>query len=1026
MSHLEQFTNAVFALNGGGQASLPAMQYVENLKQNRETWKLCVLALRESKASEVKLFGLSLLIQTLQVHYEHPQFPDEDRNQIRAAVMLYIRDVCSTQQQLPFLKNKLATVLVEIVKHDYPGRWPTLFTDFISFLNSKGPEVLDVFLRFILALNQEIARYDAGRTEAENQHNALVKDTMRTHVVPNLVKLLCTVTKNCANTRVDLSNKALNCISVLIEWIDVQLIVNDEVLTMLYAALNNPQLQTEAAQCLRELVYKGMPSANKLQLLDRLKLFEVLGGINQSGLSKPFATKIAILVNTVGEQITSIQKALGTKLGEGKITQEENKVRVLTFPKLDQALTLGLQILKTPDYRISGQVTMMFQKHLTQVKRARKRDKTTQNYTAQQERQQEAKHATEIFQTVLKVMVYPQWYRHDDKDNDEKQEFEGYRDDLVKLFKALLEIFPEEVLVLMKGRVQELLANLNTAYWGDIEAALYLIYAVGPLFSGHIKKSISTEPFRSIIGSVFSSQISKYPHPMVLMTYYSVCTRYAVFVELFPEMLPNLLFTFLDERGIGNPSAVVRSRACYYLWKLVDGFSPQVQRGLFKYASQILGTFQKMVEPVLLQGIASSQTASYQGPLLTFTDCEFLCEVAGILCSSTTSGDQCFALTSSFVGFLKVGLDRALENSNQWIQQNPAVAGKLYSQFITYIGCVSKALTKDAQRVAQVFGGCFTSVLKAFSILPNHPDVRKKLTFFIHRMVHCLHDTILPHLPNVIRALLDQVSSEDVVEFLQLVSDIMQKYKERSFEMMNGLLYPIHVKMSACLVQFSQINFSAVSHLDGKHHSHSSSGHEAKQGVAAFSHESRAAIGIVRIYYGYLRNVAENVPGVFLSEHNAANSETLLTGVMGGCTSPPHPGVHKLAFVVLKTLMLKWHTQSNGQIPENLKKFMFQGITVNLFQCLVTPDFNMKDAAYDAVLWEIVKTQLLLVKLFGDQYGQFLQQFLVQSGFPQNVCQQYIQSIGAQLAQPNSFAFNKFFKEFGIAFRQQRLGNNSN
>lgn len=126
------------------------LQYCASIQSSPDGWRLCLQQLHNVSVSggsdHVKFWCLQVLHAVSDTRYG--AMGEEDRSVLRRSLMLYVRDVIPAVPQSSFIKTKLCTVFVNIVKHDYPTLWPTFFTDFLSLLD-KGPEVIDVFVRLL-------------------------------------------------------------------------------------------------------------------------------------------------------------------------------------------------------------------------------------------------------------------------------------------------------------------------------------------------------------------------------------------------------------------------------------------------------------------------------------------------------------------------------------------------------------------------------------------------------------------------------------------------------------------------------------------------------------------------------------------------------------------------------------------------------------------------------------------------------------------------------------------------------------
>jgi hypothetical protein len=125
----DDFTEAVLiTFNPLAPAALQrqAAEYCDRISQSPDGWRLCLQKLHAPSPSEVKFWCLKLIERVVEHRYAGMQL--EEKNLIRRTLMLYVRDVVPKVPQERYIKTKLCTIMVQIVKHDYPRDWPSFFT----------------------------------------------------------------------------------------------------------------------------------------------------------------------------------------------------------------------------------------------------------------------------------------------------------------------------------------------------------------------------------------------------------------------------------------------------------------------------------------------------------------------------------------------------------------------------------------------------------------------------------------------------------------------------------------------------------------------------------------------------------------------------------------------------------------------------------------------------------------------------------------------------------------------------------
>lgn len=193
----------------------------------------------------------------------------------------------------PFLVNNLLYILSLCIKRDYPERWPSAFHDIMQLGQSLGWNGVDVVVKVLNELEVEVVVYNEDRSRDEITHNTLIKDTMRaTSVIPDIVRYLREAIQSAAGHHMSahagsepmavdflgLAGRAMVCLSSLIGWIDINLVIV-ELFPMIRTILEQGDgglLRSEALLCVYEIVKKGMDPVLKADLLQRLDILPVL------------------------------------------------------------------------------------------------------------------------------------------------------------------------------------------------------------------------------------------------------------------------------------------------------------------------------------------------------------------------------------------------------------------------------------------------------------------------------------------------------------------------------------------------------------------------------------------------------------------------------------------------------------------------------------------------------------------------------------------------------------------------------
>jgi len=203
---------------------------------------------KPGSSDEVKFWCLEVLNFTFEHRYK--ALSQEELVFVRQCLMKVVKDLLPRVAQPPFITTKLAVVFVQLIKRDYPERWPSFFTDFISLLRYGGnAQVAGLFVRVLKAIVEEIVVFDEKRDKEEVSHNMLIKDTMRGNAIRPIVETLYTVLLQFQKSDPKLAQELLDVLADYIGWIELDVIANIGFITVIYRMLEVPLLQVCRPGC---------------------------------------------------------------------------------------------------------------------------------------------------------------------------------------------------------------------------------------------------------------------------------------------------------------------------------------------------------------------------------------------------------------------------------------------------------------------------------------------------------------------------------------------------------------------------------------------------------------------------------------------------------------------------------------------------------------------------------------------------------------------------------------------------------
>jgi exportin-T len=256
-----------------------ATMYLEQIKQTPESYHVAIEIL--DRFSGVTSTGPNILplLFALQIFRHHLTFNMHSPSS-RLAIRQHLMQRVSTDHQVidSLVANSIANILTMCLKWDYPELWPSAFDDIFQ-MTSLGDNGTTMIVRILSELDMEVVLYDDKRTHDEVAHNMIIKDMMRVgehSVVERIIMFLCDTSIKCRLKVSTLSVKCLETIVDYIGWIDINLVINNVVLTFLYSNLQDKRMMAVVCKCLSEIVKKGMDEHLKIRMLHSIQLIPVL------------------------------------------------------------------------------------------------------------------------------------------------------------------------------------------------------------------------------------------------------------------------------------------------------------------------------------------------------------------------------------------------------------------------------------------------------------------------------------------------------------------------------------------------------------------------------------------------------------------------------------------------------------------------------------------------------------------------------------------------------------------------------
>ncbi|XP_055768265.1 exportin-T-like isoform X4 [Salvelinus fontinalis] len=951
---------ALLGLNPNADACYrqKAMVYFEQLKESQDAWEVCAEALAKDIYSDdhVKFFCFQVLEH--QIKYRHGGLSPAQQQLIRESLMKWLQcQLMNSQPEKPFIRNKAAQVFALTFVMEYLTHWPKFFYDLLSLVG-LNPHGVDVYLRTLMAIDAEVVDRDILHSPEEVRRNTLIKDGMREQVIPSLVESWYQILGAYQQSHPEITCQCLEVVGAYVSWIDLNLIANDRFINLLLSQMSVEDLREEACDCLFEIVNKGMDPTDKTKLIESLcQVLQSAGFFNvDQEEDVDFLAKFSRLVNGMGQSLV----LSWTKLAKGgEVNDAAEALRAL-----EAKVPLLLQLLVHDDDDISANIVGFCYDYLNVLKQF-------PLLTDQQKTNVEV-----IMLAVMKKLTYDEEYNFDNEGEDEAM-FVEYRKQLKMLLDRLAQVSPDLLLEAVGRVFNTTVQRWQTASFMEVEVAIRLLYMLGEAlpashgahFSGDTAK---TSALQDMMRTLVSSGLSGYQHTSVSLEFFETVVRYDKFFLVEPQHIPNVLMAFLDHRGLRHSSPKVRSRVAY----LFSRFVKTLHKHMNSFIEDILSRIQDLLE------LAPPENGF--PALLTSDDQLFIFETAGVLIVHGESpAERKQALMRSLLTPLTDAFRLLLVKlASERDEERRAALADCLSHAVGFASRTSKAFS-NKQTVKQcgcseVYRDCLQTFLPALSCPVQRGSLRSAVRSFLHRMIICLEEEVLPFVPAAAEHMLKDCEAKDLQEFIPLISQITAKFKDQVSPFLQQVFMPLVLAIFEVLCRAAEDNDQ----------------------TAALEKQM-----LRRSYFTFIQTITSSGMNEVLANQGAENVERVLFTIIQGAVDFPDPIAQKSCFIILSKLVELWGGKDGmAGFPD----FIYKHIVPACFLAPLKPSFDLTDAQTVLTLSECALTLKMIHLRRGPEFIQYLQEYLpslqVSPEITQEVCQ--------VLQQPDAKVFKNYMKAF--------------
>lgn len=1041
-----QIENAVdIAWDPGSDAALKgqAFQFLEQLRLDPRAWQVCLeLFSRSPRASEVvRHVALEVINHAIQGQL----LDSQSMVFLKDALLAYVRRVYgperdSSDAEAPGIRNKLIQTITILFVSMYAQAWEGYFNDFRELARSgQGMPVggnapgLVFYLRILGSVHDEIADMMVPRTNEQQKKSNELKDIVRQRDAQEIAVSWQEVLSQWRALDRECTDLCLMVISRWVSWIDISLVVNEQLLGPLFELLGRPEtgradggdtMPRAAVETLTEIVAKKMKPPDKIEMV----MFINLGSIVAQLIASPslqksqpvknydtdWAEVVAKLVNVAASEIV---RALDSdSLKDDKQAQAEELLQSfvpwvlrLFSDEYDEVCSTVLPCV--------GDLLAFFRKEL-RVKG-----------------ELPAKHSAMlpvILVAIVGKMKYDDtalWVTEDEQTDE--AEFQELRKRLQVLQQAVAAV-DEKLYVTI---IEDAVSSIFDAYresggqtnWRSLDLALHEMYLFGELavkngglYSKGLPTSPAAETLTQLMGKLVQSGVAAFPHPAVQLQYMEICVRYCAFFDLHPNFTGPTLDHFV--RLVHHEHPRVRTRSWYLFFKLVKHLRSQlgnVAETVIQAVGDLLEVKVETPKRDVDDDIVTTSDSEKSSDT-TFNSQLYLFEAIGCVASTTSVPVEMQALVARAVADpLLVSIENQLppsdgtERAELQIHHCMMALGTLAKGYSDSRPDPNTTTAVAAKEIGDEFERIAEAILSTLETLRASAVIRTASRFSFSRMLELVGARILPQLPRLIEGLLSESSSRDeMTTFIRLLEQIIFRFKLEMASILDVLLTPLLQRI-----------FSHMSEPTG-----------GTDDAIELAELRREYLNLILVIF------QNDTASVFLSEANRGNLESLIASIEVLAKDASDMPTARMAFGALNEMVNRWGgsraepatspvqvtfpvavggggadaTSVSAVIP-GFNRFMIERFTAVSWALPTNPAFNPRDAQTRQVVLEIATVQKTIFDKTGQDYVAYLRDMYfpgMQLG--NDAADEYLRAL-----QNNDL---KAFRQFFLRFIQRDSG----
>lgn len=659
-----------------------AVDFINQIKSSPDAWKTCLNLIQSPNdiSPNAKFFSFQIINEQL------PNLSNDDKSYLNQIILSHLKSIIdSNKLDDLFIRNAFAKTLSLIFVHSTLSVYSNLISDLLSL--AKTPNGMfneigcDYYSRTLLMIHQEIGDQMIARDQVSIDRNALLKDAIRSNDMESMTQswksiLMYFNSNNNTNDQKlinEIINNTIQCIGGYVSWIEINLILDPELMQILYVFLTSPNQNRKiiTSNTFNEILHKKMTASKKLELISFLNLGGVLTQLNianPNDLDFDVALAFSKLINQIGVEIIILLESSSDE------ELSNDQFRDLACSKIIEIFPLALLFINHDYDDISLEIFPFIGNFLLYLK---KQITSNLNFSIINN--------DEIVTTLLKTILLKLKFADDQDgdDDDEIEQFNEVRSKLVLFIDSIVILNETLALDVIISCLNEFLFMNSENDWKLIESGLFVLNYYSDMLRNNVMNLPKTMINNSKPYFVFNEMLCRVinnsqniliSHPLIQLEFFELIMKHYTFfnnnniqVENVnkDEILMKVLNIFVSNFGLFSDNEKVKYRSWYLFFRFIKMTKPKIDDyiiiELIKSIVPLLSLDSKIIQNKnktsleILDLNLIDETGSFENQLHLF-------ESIGLLISIIQNNDEEILMLESILQPIFSNLENSINN----------------------------------------------------------------------------------------------------------------------------------------------------------------------------------------------------------------------------------------------------------------------------------------------------------------------------------------------------------------------------